>query len=276
MELNARIEYERETLLGRITELEREISRLDRELTSSNRLATLGILAGMIAHEFNNLLTPVMSYSQMAIRSPEDQDLVRKAMTRTLEGTERLAKVTDSILGFIRDDEQLQTSDVKTVVEESLACLVRQPEKNGITVVRTIPSGLRASIRPVALQQVLLNLLVNAVRSMEKRGGELRIDAGLQDLRDEGTAVISVSDTGPGIDPLIINRVFEPFVSEDQTNSKQMRANAQSTCRAGVGLGLAVCRRLIEEAGGEITVCNRTTGGACFTIRLPVGTVDPA
>jgi len=282
MSLNAKTEFERDALLKRIREMEEEIARLDQELTQSNRLATLGILAGMIAHEFNNLLTPVMSYSQLAANSPDDQKLVQKAMSRTVEGTERLAHIASSILGFMRDDRQLQSCDIRTVVNEALTCLVRQPEKHGIRVVRQIPAGLRAEIRPVALQQVLLNLFLNAIRSMEEQGGgELRIEAGLDVGNDGNEVFLSIADTGPGVSDAVIARVFGPPITPESTNrsnnggsggapdeSDPARHGLVSNA-SGNGLGLAVCQRLIQEAGGLIEVQNRPANrGAVFHLHL--------
>lgn len=286
MSLNAKTEFERDALLKRIREMEEEIARLEKELAQSNRLATLGILAGMIAHEFNNLLTPVMSYSQLAANSPDDQELVQKAMSRTVEGTERLAHIASSILGFMRDDRQLQSCDLRTVVNEAMTCLVRQPEKHGIRVVRQIPAGLRAAIRPVALQQVLLNLFLNAIRSMEEQGGgELRIEAGLDTGANGHEVFLSIADTGPGVSDEVIGRVFGPIALESNNNinagagaaagkSEPTRRGLVSNA-SGNGLGLAVCRRLIEEAGGLIEVQNRPANrGAVFHLHLNEAT-DP-
>ncbi len=269
MPLNAKTEFERDLLLKRIDEMSAEITTLDDQLTQSNRLATLGILAGMIAHEFNNLLTPVMSYSQLAISAPDDQDLVKKAMQRTMEGTERLSNIASSILGFMRDDCQLQTCTVSTVVDETLTCLVRQPEKHGITITKQIPPGLRVQIRPVALQQILMNLLLNAIRSMQEQGGEIRIEAGLHKEPTGNDVVIAVTDSGPGISSEILQQVFDPLTVEKGINDPESTGYRILRHAAGNGLGLAVCRRLIEEAGGAIELKNNPGGsGAVFYIHL--------
>jgi len=271
MSSNMRIERDREVLLKRLSEMEEEVARLEEALTQSNRLATLGVLAGMIAHEFNNLLTPVMNYSHLAIESPNDQELVQKAMTRTVEGTERLAHISSSILGFMRDDRQLQDCDVRGVVEEALLCLVHEPEKRGIRVVKNIPAGLRANIRPVALEQVLLNVFLNAVRSMQTNGGELRIDAGIDKANDDGgkTVIISVVDTGVGINRSVLEEVTEQSTPDEKQNGTPNPGLRVLRHASGNGLGLAVCRRLIEEAGGTISIRNRAHGsGAVFEIRV--------
>lgn len=269
MPLNAKTEFERELLLKKIDEMAAEIAHLDDQLAQSNRLATLGILAGMIAHEFNNLLTPVMSYSQLAISSPNDQELVTKAMTRTLEGTERLSHIASSILGFMRNDCQLQTCTVSTVVEETITCLVRQPEKHGIQIIKQVPAGLRVQIRPVALQQILMNLLLNAIQSMQKQGGKIRIEAGLHLDDEKNDVIIAITDTGPGISPEVLQQVFDPLTLEDGLKGQDHTNYRILRHAAGNGLGLAVCRRLIEDAGGAIEVKNKPGGsGAVFYIHL--------
>ncbi len=276
---DAKTEYERDALLKRINEMEGQISRLDDELTQSNRLATLGILAGMIAHEFNNLLTPVMSYSNLAINSPDDRELVQRAMVQTAEGTERLSNIASSILGFIRNDDQLQTCDVGTVVSETLACLVRQPEKHGIRVLQHIPPGIRAQIRPVALQQVLMNLFLNAIRSMQEGGGELRIEAGVEPAQGSNgesigkDIVISISDSGKGISPAVMDNIFNPLTTESEWSDLSPDSQ-RMVKRCGNGLGLAVCRRLMEEAGCMIEARNRAgSRGATFTLHLNEGKI---
>jgi len=271
MSPNMRIDRDREVLLKRLSDMEADVARLEEALTKSNRLATLGVLAGMIAHEFNNLLTPVMNYSQLAIESPNDQELVQKAMTRTVEGTERLAHISSSILGFMRDDDQLQDCDIRAVVEEALLCLVNEPEKQGIRVVKNIPAGIRAHIRPVALEQVLLNVFLNAIRSMQNNGGELRIDAGIDTAISEGgeAVVISVVDTGAGINRSVLEEVTGQTTPDDNQNGTADSGLRVLRHASGNGLGLAVCRRLIEEAGGTISIRNRARGnGAIFEIRL--------
>lgn len=263
MSYDAKLSNDRDVLLGRIHDMESQIQRLEADLDRTSRLATLGILAGMIAHEFNNLLTPVMSYSQLALTSPDDRELVTKALTRTIDGTQQLSGIASAILGFLRDDVQVADADINRVLDLTIDCMARDPQKAGVRLVRRVPEGLRAGIRPICLQQVLLNLFLNAIESMRGSGGELRITSNIE--RD-GAVRVEVSDTGCGMSREAVERAFTALPNRPPQIEK-----AQSTAgsaRRGHGLGLAICKRLIDEAGGEINLQSAPGQGTTFSIRL--------
>lgn len=258
---DAKLDNDRDVLLGRIREMESQIQGLEADLDRTSRLATLGILAGMIAHEFNNLLTPVMSYSQLAIASPDDRELVSKALTRTVEGAEQLSRIASAILGFLRDDDQLADADVNRVVDLTLECMAKDPQKAGVQLVRRIPSGLRAGIRPICLQQVLLNLFLNAIDAMRGSGGELRISS---EIEARGEVRLTVADTGCGMSREMVAQAFSPLKSRPRGEHETSRSP-----RRGHGLGLAICKRLVEEAGGGIDLQSSPGQGTTFHVRLP-------
>src|SRR5690606_7667855 len=124
---------------------------------------------------------------------------------------------------------------------DSIACLARDPRKEGIELIIDVPDVL-VSISEQALQQVLVNLLLNAKTAMARKGGQLRITARIEDAQVH----IDVADTGPGIPPQIADRLFEPFVMH---GCGEQGGSAQ---RKGTGLGLSICRDLIRTAGGSI------------------------
>ncbi|MCL4196079.1 MAG: HAMP domain-containing histidine kinase [Phycisphaerales bacterium] len=268
MSYDAKLSNDRDVLLGRIREMEGQISRLEADLDRTSRLATLGILAGMIAHEFNNLLTPVMSYSQLAIASPDDRELVAKALNRTVDGAQQLSRIASAILGFLRDDDQMAEADVNRVIDLTLECMAKDPQKAGISVVRRIPDGVRAGIRPICLQQVLLNLFLNAIEAMRGSGGELRVTGAVE---PGGFVRLTVSDTGCGMTREMIEQAFRPLASRtrDAGGSAPPEAVARPGARRGHGLGLAICKRLIEEAGGSIQIDSQVGEGTTFAIRVP-------
>lgn len=273
MSFDARLDYDRDTLIERIQEMEARIEDLSEELATSNHLATLGTLVGMVAHEFNNLLTPVMSYAQLALKSPEDRELVQKALTRALESTEQVARVASAILGFIRDDRQLDTADVNRVLDEALLCMAGKPEKSGITIDRHIPQGMRVAMRPVSLQQVMLNLLLNALDAMKDERGTISIEC---ELTENGRVTLTVADTGRGMTRQEAERIFQVFVSRDSGpyagigGPPSAWGCRSSRSRRGHGLGLAICRRLITEAGGHISLKSKPGSGTTFTINLGI------
>jgi len=245
------------------------------------RLVTLGTLAGSIAHEFNNILTPVLSYAQLAQSSPQDSELVQKALRKAAEGAEKAAEIASAMLGLIRDGEGVTSCPVADAVRDALGCLARPPQKDNIRVEIRVPPALAVQMRPVALQQALLNLILNAVQSMEQGPGVLSIfetdrhgstwniapangqrptngNHAPSQVPASDQVVLAVSDTGCGIPANEITKVFEPF------RRSRRKSHALST-----GLGLAITKRLIEEAGGSITVESVVGKGTTFYLSLP-------
>jgi len=243
--------------LEHIARLEQDLARLQDQLIRSERLATLGTMVAAIAHEFNNILTPVMSYTEMALGSPADDPLREKALHKAHDGAARAAKISQALLGFTSGDEHDDaTANVSQVVRNAIDCLPREPQRDGVETDIEIPADLNASIRPVALQQVLVNLLMNAVEAMKPQGGVLRLKA---DRSTWNEIRLSVSDSGPGIDEAVARQLFAPF-----TSAKFKRGS-----QSGAGLGLSICKHLIEAAGGTIHAGASVDGGAEFQITLP-------
>ncbi len=262
-----------EALLARLHESELRVVALTAHLERAERLATIGTTAAIVAHEFNNILTPVLSYAQLAQASQNNVDLVSEALQRTIEAVVRATEIGSSILGFVRSDGD---PDPKVCVadcfQETLRCLARSPERDGVRIEINADTNCIAAIRPVALQQVLLNLVLNACDAMRPGGGTLTLTVRCSTWNNEkaprskgianaarpaaSAITIEVSDTGRGASPELLQRMFDPFVTE-------------RTCGQGTGLGLAVCKRLIEEAGGAISVTSVVDEGTRFTILLP-------
>lgn len=259
-------------MLARLAELSTRVAELEGELSRSERLATLGTLVGAIAHEFNNILTPVMSYAQLALNDPADRDLTVKALQKAVDGTEKAAHIASSVLGFVRDDESPACADVNAVVNDTLTCLAREPEKDGIEVVTDVPSDCWVAMRPIALQQVLMNLVLNALEALRPHPGRITLRCECSTWNQgpsaptksrqpasSGPVRITVSDTGRGIPPEVMSRLFQPFV----------RSRRGINERRGTGLGLTICKKLVTEAGGTIEAATAAGQGTTFTITLP-------
>ena len=245
-----------ETVLEHLQSLEGQFQNVRGGLSHSHRLATLGTIASIIAHEYNNILTPMISYAQLSLAKPDDHELMKKAVEKALLGAERAAHISASLLGFAREADQNHAATLRSVIDEAVGCLARDPKKDGIELKVDVPEVLVA-ISPLNLQQVLLNLFLNARQAMRRTGGALSITA-----RVEGSLVhITVADTGPGIPPEVKDRLFEPFVTH--------RPDTNPGDRKGTGLGLSICRDLIREAGGSISVESKPGKGAAFQITLP-------
>ena len=245
-----------EQLLKHFEQLEAQFQQLRDGLTHSHRLATLGTIASMIAHEYNNILTPVISYAQLALSDPDDAALMRKAVEKALAGAERAAKISSSVLGFTRETDDKDIAHLPETIDEAISCLGRDLAKDGITLTVDVPDVLVA-IAPLNLQQVMLNLVLNARKAMN-HGGQLRITG-----NQEGAHVrLQVSDTGPGIPAEIRDSLFEPFVT------RHADAPDAGSEGKGTGLGLCICRELIRGAGGEIEVESPPNEGATFRLTL--------
>ncbi|QBE66114.1 sensor histidine kinase [Pseudoduganella lutea] len=238
--------------------LQREESlRLSRmQLAHVTRVTTLGELAASIAHEVNQPLAAISANGEAALRwlrrqQPDPQE-VEHALQRMLDDTCRASEVIRRIRTLAqKTDAAFAPVDLARIVHDCAALLQRELASHGATLVVDIAEGLP----PVAgdrvqLQQVLINLLMNGMQAMEPQGGTLRLVVA---PRDNGVR-IAVSDEGPGIPEDGAGRLFEPFYS---------------TKRDGMGMGLPICRSIVEAHGGRIAAVPGGSG-ATLEILLPV------
>jgi signal transduction histidine kinase len=255
-----------ETLSRQFAAAQEQLEFLRDQLTESQRLATIGTIAAVIAHEFNNLLTPIVSYSQYALASAEsespDMPLIRKALSKAFSSSSKAGKICASMLSLARGESTFDDVSVQKLVDEVLLVLARDPQKDGIALRVQVQPELSVRADPVQLEQVLLNLLINARQAMLGKGGSLTIKA----LRVETEVRIQVMDTGPGILPSLMPRIFEPFFT---TRDEECRGEPK-----GTGLGLAICKEIIEHHGGRIDVFSEIGRGTTFTIHLPSAEIN--
>lgn len=243
-------------LAEKLEKLEKYLTQLEDQLVRAQRLSALGTMANMIAHEFNNILTPIVSYAQFALKQ-DDVPLMKKALTKAYEGGKEAAEVCQQLLSFGRGDHLAKTCDVEQVIAATLKCLVRNPAKDNITLQLDLTPGLHVAIEPCMLQQVVYNLILNARDAMLGKQGRLKIAT---DAGNDQIVKITVADSGPGIDPAILTKIFDPYFT---TKSKS------DETRGGSGLGLAVTKHILQRAGGTIRVESELGKGTSFTIELP-------
>ncbi len=245
-------------LQAELDRLAEQFDVLRRQLRASQKLASLGTTAAMIAHEFNNLFTPVVAYAQQALDT-DDVELMRMALRKTLDHTETIQAMTDRTIGMARQgDDAVRPVCVRQVAETAISCLGRDLGKDNIAVNVQIDAELKVRAVENQLAQVLFNLVINARQAMLGRRGRLTIDAA---PTHDGRVEINVRDTGCGIAPEHHARIFEPFFSTKQSETKPDRR--------GLGLGLSISCDIIEDLGGEMHVESELNVGTTFTIVLP-------
>jgi signal transduction histidine kinase len=246
------------SLHQRLAEQEEENRALKSQNLQLQALATLGSATCMIAHEINNLLTPLTTYAALAVQNPEDAELAKKVLDKTVRNCQRASRIMQSMLAMANGQKhQHEEAHVKALVEDVFTCLCRDLVKDGITVQTSIPEEIRVDCTPVQIEQVLMNLILNAREAMLPGGGILKLTAS----ENAEHVHIVVSDTGRGISPEHLASVFRPFFTTK--NGKDRPAGS------GSGVGLAFCKRIVDAHNGEISVTSRAGQGATFTIRLP-------
>ncbi len=253
-----------EQVTALLHEMERDLASLQTEVDHGQRLSLVGTLAAGVAHEVNNLLTPARGYAQMLCDDDLDAALRRKAAGRVTDAIDAAARILEAVLEFSASGAIDETADVGETLQDAIDCLGGDLSRQGIRMIRSVPPGTRVAMTPIELQQVLLNLLLNARTALATRGGSLVVSAA---ERGDGSTLITVTDDGPGIPVAIADAIFEPFVSGAGRAGDSSGRSAGR--RGGYGLGLAVCRRLIENANGSIAVTSRPGEGASFTVIVP-------
>jgi signal transduction histidine kinase len=259
----ASITEKRLSLHKRVEVQKHQNEALKSQLAGLQHLANIGTVSHMIAHEMNNLLTPLKSYASFALDNLDDRALTEKALQKTVRNSGRASKVMESMLalvsGEIQEKKNVQLLDL---IGDIFTCLCRDFSKDGITVEIDIPDDLTVSVVPVQVQQVLMNLILNARDAMLPQGGVLTIRA-----FEEGEIVeIEVADTGGGIEPADLTNIFETFF----TTKTDKDSPAEDS---GAGIGLAFCKMIIDGHQGSISVKSEPGHGSTFKIVLPKTTV---
>lgn len=236
-----------------------EVAALRRQVLEARKQAALGELLGTTAHEFNNALTTILNYARMGLRH-RDQATRDKALERILSAGTRAARIASSVLSMSRSrSPRLEPTDLVNVVEDVLVLLERELMKYRVQVEREFVPVPRVMANPGQVQQVLLNLLVNARQAMPQGG---RLILRLVHDQAAGLVDLTVRDTGCGMTPDVMRRIFEPHFTT--------KAGPDETGKGGTGLGLASCREIVEAHRGRIRVESAPGRGTAITIRLPV------
>jgi len=235
-----------------------EVAALRRQLLDAQKAATLGELLGTTTHEFNNALTTILNYAKLGLRH-RDAPTRDKALERILSAGTRAAKITASVLCMARTGSaRFEPVNFELLIEDVLVLLEREMTKYRVQVEREFAAVPKVSANPSQMQQVLLNLLVNARQAMPT-GGRLILRLAHDALL--GTVDLMVRDMGCGMTPDVMRRMFEPHFST--------KSGPDETGKGGSGLGLSSCREIVEAHRGRIRVESAPGKGTAITIRLP-------
>jgi two-component system NtrC family sensor kinase len=250
-----------EELDRKVAERTRDLERAQQQLVRSEKLAAIGQLTASVAHEVNNPIAVIQGNLDL-VRELLGPDAKRVAAELKLmdEQIERMRLIVTQLLQFARPTEYagyVESVDVHQALEASLVLVGHMLSKTRIEVERDFRATRTVGINRQELQQVLINLIVNAVQAMPG-GGVLRLAT--RDWEDLGV-VVQVADTGPGLSEELLAELFQPFVTRKKD---------------GTGLGLWISRSIVERYGGDLRGENRPEGGAVFSLRVRGEPVEAA
>lgn len=236
-----------------------ETDQLRQQLLRAQRLSSVGTLASSVAHEFNNILTTIINYAKQGLK-PECAEANRlQALEKILKGSQRAATIISSMLGFARNHTTQRTlTDLVGLVEEVLILTEKDLSKHQVHVEKKFQGRPKAPVVRGQIEQILINLIINARQAMP-RGGRLTID--VRENVPAQMAEIRICDTGVGIPPEQLRLIFEAFYTTK---------NPDEDGHGGSGLGLSVCRQIIEQHNGRLRVESVVGKGSKFTVKLPL------
>ncbi|MCS7316258.1 MAG: cache domain-containing protein [Bryobacterales bacterium] len=242
------------TLEDKVRRRTEELVAMHDRIAQAERLASLGKLSAGVAHEINNPLGAVLALTALTLEDLDPNDPARENLEEVVRQAERCRNIVRGLLEFARQSEpHVEPLDLNRVLEETLALVARQSMFFNIAVVKELDPDLpRVMGDRSQLQQVFMNLLLNAVQAMEEKG-----TITLVSRKVDGFVEVSITDTGCGIPPDKLGRIFDPFFTTKPSGK-------------GVGLGLSIAYGIVTKHGGDIRVESEVGRGSTFTVRLPV------
>ena len=245
---------------------EKRQRELETQLQQSQKMETIGTLAGGIAHDLNNLLTPVLGYTELLLEDSRDNESHQQRLQRILSASLRAKELVKQILTFSHQiDHDAQPTQVKDIVKEVLELLFASLPANIKLNVDVIDPDAKIFADLTKIHQVLMNLATNAAHAIGDKEGQITISIDSEDLHEDTSSIIlpsgkyvklSVRDTGCGISKAALSRIFEPFFTTKDVGE-------------GTGLGLSVVHGIIRAHDGVIRVNSKVNKGTTFDIYLP-------
>lgn len=243
--------------------VQHQLAELQQRLAQAQRLTALGELLSTTTHEFNNILMTIINYAKLGLRH-SDSETRQKALEKILAAAQRAARISHSILGMAKNRSgNLEPTNLVQLLEDTLLLLERELNKYRITVEKQFQPVPPILANGNQIQQVLLNLIINARQAMPQ-GGRLLLK--LWHESATGMVHLMIRDTGCGIPPEILPRIFDPFFTT--------KTGPDSSGKGGTGLGLSMCKEIIQAHQGRIRVESAPGRGTAFTLMLPQ--VQPA
>jgi PAS domain S-box-containing protein len=244
---------------GAVRESEQRYREVQMELAHANRVAAMGQLSASIAHEINQPITAAVTFADAGLRwlcaQPPNLDEVQQALGRIRESGVRAGDVIDRVRALVKKaPPQKDSLEINEVILEVVALIGREFAKNGVSVETQLVESLPAIQGDrVQLQQVILNLLINAIEAMSAMSEGSR-ELVISTARTDSGVLVAVRDSGPGLAPESTERLFESFYT---------------TKPGGLGMGLSICRSIIEAHQGRVWAGANTPQGAVFQFTLP-------
>ncbi|MFN4259572.1 MAG: ATP-binding protein [Gemmataceae bacterium] len=240
-------------IVHQVEEVGQRLQQQHREMIRAQQLSAVGQLAASVAHEVRNPLTSIKMLVDSALRSRNAKPMTMDDLQVIRNEVLRLEQTVQSFLNFARlPTPRRCQEDLRDIVAQAVELVRVRARQQDVEIDAKFPEqAVIGYVDGNQLCTVLVNLFINALDAMP-HGGQLEV--GLEQLPKRGIC-LRVSDSGSGIPAVVASRLFTPFISTKPT---------------GTGLGLSISQRIIEEHGGHITAENRTAGGACFTILLPI------
>jgi two-component system, NtrC family, sensor kinase len=238
-----------------------EMEALRQQLAQAQRMAALGELTSTTTHEFNNVLMTILNYAKIGLRH-KDEATRDKALEKIHGAAQRAAKITSTVLAVARNRSgAFEPTDLKQIVEDTLVLLEREMTKYRVAVELQLAAVPEVQAIGNQIQQVLINLLINARQAMPSGG---RVLVKLHHDAASEFVELTVRDTGSGIPQDKLPRIFDAFYTT--------KSGPDDSGRGGTGLGLSACKQIVEAHRGGILVQSTVGKGTAFTIKLPVAT----
>ena len=241
-----------------VAELQGQVVQLRQQLLQAQKMVSIGALSSSMTHEFNNILMTVINYAKMGLRhkQPAERD---KAFEKILAAGQRASRMTTGMLAFARaKGDHRESLNVARLVEDVLVLVEKDLQMHRVRLETHLAPEVYAEINAGQVQQVILNLIVNARQAMPG-GGNLTV--GVRRSPDENFSEITVRDTGSGIPADKLPHIFEPFFTTKKPDERG---------QGGTGLGLSLCKQVIDSHRGRVRVESLPGQGTAFTIKLPL------